>query len=555
LAQAETVANEKRMADQRDEQTLLDMNARNLANLAANRAVHLSSAYTLSVAAPFWGDSLVEDVTGSLPSAYRGTTIVGGFLSGTVSNKGIGGQTSSQITARVVAGTSDEKAGLNFVMMGANDTPASKAASAILTDYATCVSNFTNSAYVLAATWHTSVRRRDRDVWVGLRSTYGANALDMVQVWARYAAGSGDAATSRQVQLPLGLGIPGSDTLHNGRAGGVTKGNEWAMITVARNGGAPYVHDDIIGMKNGDASGTSIITPRALGETLNWSIIAGNEDDAVAINRTTGEITRTGNAVLQPYREVFVEAENHRGKGRNGRIIIVRQMDGTSPQAGVEVLGNGHSYAQMPSTYAPSDSTGMTVVICARLNLDRTNGNLLASSSNAIIAQNTVTLRFTPRAADGSLRGDIILASDRPSDWNFYFFSIDTAGNVRGALNETTSSASATAGNIGHSTFTQYFTNSNNSLPFIGGLKMLAIYNQYYDVHDSAVRTLFYDSTTRLPKDIGDGTAGGALAAPAVYLRGMAGDYILGKNFGTAGDLHVPVPFGRRHLGFVDAAL
>ncbi|MFO6447875.1 hypothetical protein ACLBKU_12080 [Erythrobacter sp. NE805] len=554
-AQAETVTNNQLRGDYRDEDTLSRMNRRNVQNLFANRSAYASSANTLSVPASFWGDSLVFDSLGGAPLADRALTIVGNLISGTINNYGINGQTASQITARVSAATSGEKAGLNYVMMGANDLPASKSSAAILADYATCAAAFTNSAYVMAATWRDSMRPRDRDVWRGLRSTYGANALDMAQVWARYSAGASDAVAARQAQIAAGFT---NDNLHNNSAGCLVKGYEWAALTVARNGGAPYVHDDIIGMKNGDAAGTAIITPRVLGTAYNYTIIAGNDDDAVQIDRTTGAITRTGNAILQPYREVFVEAENNRGAGRNGRIIIVRQMDGTDPQSGVEVLGNRASYARLPSTYAPADGTGLTIVVCARLNLDRVNGNLIgqvAAGTSGVLVQVGASLRFDGRNAAQTSLGNVSLSALQPSDWNFYFFSIDTASVVRGSVNETTSSGSApTAGNINYATINELFANSSNTLPFIGGIKMLWMANQYYDVHDSTFRNRFYDSTTKLPKDIGnDGTASGALAAPEMYLRGMAGDYILGKNFGTAGDLHVPLPLGRRHLGFTDS--
>lgn len=544
-----TDAQLRTLFDRKMEETLAAMNQRNVSNLLANIAAYPN---VLAVPASFWGDSLVADVAGGLPSAFRATQIVDDLSSGTVNNYGISGQNASQITARVVAASAGDKAGFNLVIMGANDSPAGKSAAAIVTDFAACAAAFTNPNFVFCSTWINGLLRpRDRDVWRSLVTTYGAKAWDSAAVWARHGAFSSDAASALRGSIPHGLTV---DNIHNNQAGGILKGYEWAAMTFARNGGTPYLHDEVVGMTAGAAAGSAITTVRTLGAAFNYQIIAGNEDGAVQIDRATGAITRTAQPILQPYREVFVEAENNRGRGRNGRIIIGQQMDGTNPQSAVRFNPNGAAVAQMPSTYAPADSTGITIVVCARLDPSRTTGLLLSQGgSSGIVSRLAGGLSFSARTSAAAILGSLNLSPRNPSDWHFYFFAVDTAaGWVRGAVDETTSSAVATAGNIGHAACNYLFTNISNLTPFGDDLKMMAVYDQAYDVSDSAVRAAFYDSTTRLPKDIGNGSAGGAFAQPLIYMRGMAGDYMLGKNYGTGGDLHVPIPIGPRFNGFVD---
>jgi len=535
------------LLNQRDATTLAVMNQRNVDNLYINATLFPN---VLANPASFWGDSLTQDSNPGV--GFKAVEGVDAVTSGTVNNYGIGGETASQITTRVSAASAADKAGFNQVLMGANDTlDAAKTAALIVADYATCAAAFTNANYLMCATWSSGVvSRKHRDVWRSLRSTYGAKALDMPAMWSRFGAQASDAAESRRGALPTGLCV---DTLHQNQPGGLIKGHAWAAALIARNGGAPFVHDDMFGFKAGDASGAAIATVRTLGTGYNFSILAGNEDGAVDIARGTGAITRTAATILQPYREIFVEAENNKGKGRNGRIVLVQQMDGTSPQKAVRVIGNGASILRTPTTFAPADGTQLTIVVCMRVDTRRTNGYLLSQGTNSIITQSGSGNLFVPRTAGGTSLGSISVTPSNPSDWHVYFYTLNTAtGVIAAACDETSSTGAASVGNVSIASITTFFGNESNSLPWAGDLKMLAIYDTYYDITNTAVRANWYDSATRLPKDIGDGTAGGALAAPLVYLRGMAGDYLLGKNFGTGGDLHAPVPIGAAHLGFSD---
>lgn len=550
-----TDATLRTLINQRDSETLAAMNQRNVQNLYVNATLFPNA---LAVPASFWGDSLTFDAIGTptLPGAgFKATDVADVVTTGTVNNYGINGQTSTEITARVTAASATDKGGFNQVMMGANDTnDAAKTAALILADFATCAGAFTNASYLFCSPWNSGpVVAKNYDVRRGLISTYGPKALDMSALWARHAGGSSDVTASRRGAVPTDLT---ADGIHQNQAGGLVKGYEWAAALVARNGGAPFVHDDMFGFKANDASGTAIGTVRTLGTGYNFRILAGNEDGAAQMARGTGALTRTANSILQPYRELFVEAENNKGRGRNGRVILVQQMDGTSPQRAVQVAGNGASVAYMPTTFAPADGTQLTIVACLRVDIARTNGYLISKTGSApCLLQQNSGMTFAPKNNAGVSLGTITGTAQNPSEWHFYFFTINTAtGVISVAVDEVSSSGAASAGNIELAALNTFFTNAGgNTLPWAGGIKMLAVYGAYYDITSAAVRANWYDSATRLPKDIGaSGTAGGSLATPLIYMRGRAGDYLLGKNYGNGGDLHVPVPIGRAHLGFVD---
>lgn len=320
------------------------------------------------------------------------------------------------------------------------------------------------------------------------------------------------------------------------------------------------MHDEICGIKNGDAAATAIITPRVLGTGYNFTILAGNDDGAIQIARATGAITRTSSAVLQPYREVFVEAENNKGRGRNGRIIMVQQLDGTTPNKAVRVRGNGASLLMPRYDFAPAAGVEATIVLAVRQTSSKAvASNILTHSSNgAFVDQNGWRTRATFRTSAGVSLGTLTLDAEAPGKVNFYAFAIKTDTTLlKARVNlDTALSGTSSAGNIDFAGLSYLFSNGGDTAPWTGDILMMAVYQNYYDITSDAIIGNWWDNTTRLPKDIGaTGTAGGAFATPLFYLRGMAGDYILGKNYGSGGDFLTQVPVSGRDAGFVDVAL
>jgi len=552
------------LSDNKALQTLAEMNARNAANLHVNAVLFPT---TLANPASYWGDSLTRDDTGggSAPvSGAKATEVVDAMTAGTVNNYGNNGETSTQITTRVSAGSAGDKAGFNRVMQGTNDLGAGSPAT-VIANYATCAAAFTNANYLMSSPWMTGAPagqtngRFIGDVRADLRTAYGAKFLDSQAMWARYGASASDQLVARRGGVPTDFTVDG---LHKSSAGGLVHGQTHALALIAQAGGAPFVHDEMFGIKANDASGTAIGTPRVLGTGYNFRPLAGNEDGAVQVARATGAITRTSNTLLQPYRELFMEAENTKGHGRNGRIILVQQMDGTLPTKAVRVRGNGASVLMPRYDAAPAAGPEMTVVVVLRHGQFRASGgggaNIITSSANAaIMGQSNWQTQFNFRDSAGAILGSRTLDAESPSKFNFYAFAIKTdTGLMKARVNlETPTSAAPSAGNVDPAKFGYFFSNGGDTLPWIGDIMMLAIYPAYYDITNDAVIANWWDNTTRLPKDIGaSGTAGGTFTNPLWYLRGMAGDYMLGKNFGSVGDLHAQVPISARDVGFLDVS-
>ncbi len=536
------------------------MNADNDRNLALAAAMFPN---TLAVTASYWGDSLFDDSTGggSAPAAgYRLTEVVDAYTIGTVNNYGTNGNTGAQVTTRVLAGSGADLAGFNAVMMGTNDLSSGTAAS-VLTSYATCAAAFTNTNYLFASPWQNGAMaanlnaRKAYDIRAGLRSTYGSKFLDSQLMWARYASGTVDRAAARGGAIPTSLTVDG---LHKNSAGALIHGKVHAAALIARNGGAPFIHDDVWTIKAADAAATVVGTVRWLGTATNFEILHGNEDNALQINRATGEVTKTGNTVLMPYRELYITAANNKGAARVGRIIVTQVLDGTTPNRGVRIQGNGASFLMANSTWAPSDGNELTIVMCARMLRSNVTGlHVIGDGSNAFLSNTNWGFGFNPRASGStSTLGAISnIVAEKPSDWNFYFFSMNSAsGLMKAVVNEGTAATTVPTNAVsGLSKMHTLFTNSGNTLPFMADIKMFAVYSTYYDVADTAVRAVWYDSTTKAPKDIGSaGTAGGSLSTPFHYLYGRAGNYLTGLNGGSAGTLHTPPPISYADVGFVD---
>ena len=546
------------ISDGKDAGTLATYNRLNIVNVLANFSVF---PVTLANPASFWGDSLTADTAGGVELQYRAVNMVDTVTNGTVNNFGITGETSSQITARVVAATTAQKAGLNQVRQGANDAGGAKTAAEIMTDYATCAAAFTNSNFVFASTWTSgglqavsSAARKMMTLEQDLYTTYGAKCLHAGWFFARQSAGSTDAQLNGG--LPAGLLV---DALHKSRMGSRLEGYDWAAHTIARAGGAPYVHDDMFGVKAGDAVGSTTGTVRTLGNALNLQILAGNEDGAFQINRTTGAIVRTAAPILQPYREMFVGAGSDGGEGRNGRIIIVREMDGTNPQSAVSLAGTGAQTMSPRTDWGVTNGNEMTVVMCARMRPSNAGGAIMmlgnGSSTALLLDRNANGVRINLRSAALASLGSITVNAVNPWDWNWYFFTATTdTGILQGVVNEgSTTSATPTNAALAHTLINTLFSAGTNSHVLMD-LKLFAFWTSTIDITSASVRNVFYDPVTRLPRDVGAGNNwGGAVAQPVIGLRGMAGDYLMGRNFGTAGRMLVPAPISRSLVGFRDA--
>jgi hypothetical protein len=395
------------------------------------------------------------------------------------------------------------------------------------------------------------------------KATYAEKAFDALPFWAKWSNGTeSDLDLVRKGYVPPSLTAEGSpNPLHPSDNGVAIEGRELARIIRATAGiGAPYIHDDLVGAKNGDALATAIVTPRYIGTPKGFQIVDGNPADAVRIDGTTGAITR-GAGALPAISELYVQADSVRkGRSNIARITVVRQAGGTTPSNAVRIKGNGAAVLTTDKLTGGVGSKKMSYVVVARFN-DTASGTILSAGTTGTSAQlgkNGKTLRATLTNAAGTAMVNMFhpTAVD-PYDWNVYFGCLDTTTGVRilnvGTNEITPVTATPTADAL-------YPFDTMASLFYSSGLyinnfdiKLFWQAADYLDFTDPAVRALFYNPTTRAPLDLGAaGTISGV--TPLIYLRGMAGDYMLGKNFGTGGDFFLPPYVNAANVGFTDLA-
>lgn len=395
------------------------------------------------------------------------------------------------------------------------------------------------------------------------KATYGARAFDGLPFLAQHVSdhesGIFSVRTGRVAPHLL------ADSVHPNGPGQSILGREYARMLRAIGGVGPaYHHADVWGAKDGDALGTAVGTIRSLGTVRGLAVVAGGGDDAVRVNSSTGAITR-GAGDLPAVTEIFVQSDSA-GLGRSNiaRQVILRQMDGTSPQAAVRVRGNGASVLATDGFAGVGDGKKMTVAICGRASDIVTSQSVLTmrnangSGESVWLSAQSRRFRFNPHTSTGTMIASAFTPyAEDPTDWTWYWFCVDTTTGVRvlkaGANELAPVTATPTADAL-LGLAQPFYLFQSIGLPLIDfDVKMVWIAADYIDLGDSAKRALFYDPVTRLPLDLGAaGTVDGV--TPFLYLRGMAGDYQLGSNAGTGGGLYAPPWINKASAGFVDVA-
>jgi lysophospholipase L1-like esterase len=240
-----------------------------------------------------WGDSLTDGTAAGTPDKW--TEVLGDFITGvTVNNQGVGGETAAQILVRIQAAAAGVKDDISTVWMGTNSF-STISAEDIVDDYADAATALGHTNYFMFAPHHSTYRGAALRVESLLRATYGAKAWRPFSVLPKIMQGSETNLLSlRRHTLPADVT---TDGLHPNKNWALAIGQEMGRMVRAISGGAPYVHDDIVGIKDGDAAATAILTTRILGTPISHSIKSGNPDDVVRISPTTGALTRGAGAV------------------------------------------------------------------------------------------------------------------------------------------------------------------------------------------------------------------------------------------------------------------
>jgi hypothetical protein len=389
------------------------------------------------------------------------------------------------------------------------------------------------------------------------RTTYGARAFDGLAFLMRFHSGSETGLTATRRGKVPGYLTSDSGTHPNDNGVGILARERARMIRALAGIGAPYIHDLRVGAKQLDAAGTALGTLSILGTQKGLAIVDGNPSDQVRIDNT-GALTR-GAGTLDSVNEIFVQGDSlGLGRTNTARVIVVRQMDGTSPQSIVRALGNGASCLGSPGLTGGGPTKQLTVVMCARYN-STALGNIVVQgqAANTILSQSAYQTRFFARTASAAISNITAPYPLDPFDFNFYFFTIDTTSGVQsifGAANESTTTGAVAGASadalLDMSQGLALFDGSSGAVVNFD-LKMLWLGQGFIDLSNPVNRALFYNPTTRAPLDLGAaGTVSGL--TPLVYFCGMAGDYMLGSNRGTGGKFYAPPHINLANVGFTD---
>lgn len=540
-----------------DEQSVEISTLRHVQMLNDNNLISMSVRYpqALDRDVTFWGDSLTQEAQVTSAGGDTSIQIAAEYVaSGTITNQGVGGQTAAQIDTRAAAASAGTLAGYSFLWAGTNDLGSTTDNTAtIKATMDTTMARFNAARSMVAGPRTGTVGSRNFGVVMKMRAllkaSYGARA------WSTYdrhpyvgSRSKVDDDSFAVGGLPLHLMV---DSTHDGPAGPIGTSKDYARWMRTLQYGVPYVHSDVVGVKNGQAADSAIVTPRILGSPLDVLFWRQPAADTFRLNSTTGAITRGTAAITSDVQDVYLEARHKRGN-HIGRITMVRQMDGTDPNlGGIRFGSTGQRALGTPGLSGLTDGKTCSFVICARLQ-PTAAGQFIAV--NGMVAPNSGnTIRFIPRGTNGTTTLGTVTTplADNPETYNMYFLSVDAANNLLYAATnaKTANTAAVTNADIGLSLIVALFTSTSAATSLMGvDLKMFWFSNQYIDWTNQANRDLFYNSSTLAPKDIGAaGTVSGI--TPIVYTRGYIGDYILGSNFGSGGDLYFPPYIDSTHLG------
>jgi len=266
-------------------------------------------------------------------------------------------------------------------------------------------------------------------------------------------------------------------------------------------------------------------------------------DDTVRLDTSTGAMTRGAAAVSFDYRDVYLEGRHRKGN-HIGRITLVRQLDGTDPNLGGVRFdtSKGATAIGTPGLVGAAAGKKMTVVVCARF-LSTASGGLIGPGATLNVLNQS--FRFIPRTSGGtSIASATAPQADNPENYNMYFFTVDTNTGVQrcqSAVNDKTAvTATPTADTlVGLDTFVALFMSTGAYLTGMD-IKSIWISTDSWDFTTLSNRALFTTGAPyNVPKDL---TATGIVSGvtPLVYMYGRVGDFILGLNRGSGGDLYFP---------------
>jgi hypothetical protein len=523
----------------------------------------------LTKVAPLWGDSLRA---GDLATPYEIWTLDSALVSGeAISNEGVGGETSAQIAARVVAGGATKLAGHNGLEMGRNDVAGTIGTTGVVADV---MANFATSVAAVTGKYHVtppppaSSEPAGDAPWAQCKSIhrklvalYPTKTLDWTYLLQRSANPVGqdrtDVSKDFTPQSTRILPDFSVDLLHFGRKGNSVIAYQCDIPWLAAcEGGTPYampyqeVH--VVGAAAATARGANglIATARFEGTPDSCALIGPNPIGAVIAS--DGQITNaTTNGLTAPYYDFYFTGTKAGAISNTG---LLRVFVGASDNSCSDTLFDGRCFMSMPdapsgvsaqkgsgicafSTASGTDGTSMFLLgneNLGKFTIERTTGNRLR-----IIGKNAANTTVVSIQTGSSGAG--LITSTSGIVW--VFFSWDASPGTplsQVYVNETTSKsvATLTQGETVAFDFRLVVAaqTQSNANPFKGTFRLPPmLFNDYIDWSVQARRDEAYVSATKAAVVLGDTGAINGIV-PFLWMPGNAADRAWGYNRGTGGD-------------------
>jgi hypothetical protein len=330
-----------------------------------------------------------------------------------------------------------------------------------------------------------------------------------------------------------------------------------------------------VGIKATDAVAAAVLTPSILGSATvdNMRIVSQSKSDVVRIAASSPWALTRGAGVPDAITEVMLQGESRlKGSTRLSRHILVKQAPDTSANYPVRILGGGSQALRTPGLTGAVGSKKLTIAFLTRLVTRATSVAVTAlacerASDQAVIwwlrKRADGTWNFVPRDVNNGTIVDLSSAGRYAPDayaWHLVWCTVDTTTGVQTAkygINDVTLATATPAVADSLMAFDRLSALYGGDFataaqPQFGGVdrKFFWMAQDTLDMTDVTVRDQFWNSATGAAVVSGAGTINGV--TPIVFERGMAGDAMLGKNWGTGGDF-LPVPYiNQESVGFAD---
>lgn len=421
----------------------------------------------------------------------------------------------------------------------------------------------------------TSAAGADWVRWVRLKWWYWRNVPQYTFFLPRYWMGvypNGALQDGTEDQTVAQQGIPASEsfTAHPNYRATPKIAAGLAPVMQAMRNRAVYANDRTIPDVPVDiANGATIGQLYGYGNITSWTKVSDDCSGCISIS-PSGLVTRNGTGAL-PIVHATIRADglDHTGAAvsspvNNLRILptIVGSAAPWTP-IGATLPLDTNSYAikmwpkLVPSAHPLPNSGKLTLVFCIKpsASVDNVNANIYSTGGQVIVNKSSgnkiiITLKDTAQNAIIS-SWTSVTTNYTSSGYQWFLFSIDITGagtisaysvGPTGTVTPIAPAVSPTVGTgqIGMTTLGNlpglFSSTPAGSATFGGGIKLFyAVTGTALDFSNSTNRGLFVDGSGN-PVSLGTNCSTPTGAQPEICFMGAAGDWVTGKNFGSATD-------------------